>query len=180
MLEQVIMIRADLILSRIKPVLFRDWTLYTFFWRSFKSPQADAPGWKSRWLSQMKSKGWLRRFLSQKWCCEITSLEIRALSTTTQGEWVIHPADLDGIEKTLGMTDSLLQSCCIQADNLIFQQKINTPADHSQPAFPWFLPHQSFTGWTKSPSDSVSPPVLEHLGVPVLCWGFLSFFFFIS
>ncbi|KAI1232568.1 Protein SAAL1, partial [Lamprotornis superbus] len=27
-------------------------------------------------------------------------------------------------------------------DNLIFQQKINIRTEHSQPAFPWFLPHQ--------------------------------------
>lgn len=98
-------------------------------------PQANAPGWKGRWLGQMKSKGWPRRFISQKWCCEITSLEIRALSPALWGEGVIHTDDLDRIEKTLGLSDSLLQSCCVRVDNLIFQQKINIPADHSQPAF---------------------------------------------
>lgn len=77
-----------------------------------------------------------------KWCCEITSSKIRALSPTMRGEGVIHTDYLDGNEKTLGLTDSLLQSCCVQVDNLIFLQKINIPADRSQPAFPWFLPHQ--------------------------------------
>lgn len=105
-------------------------------------PQANAPGWKGRWLCQMKSKGWPVRFISQKWWCEIISSEIRALSPTTQREGVIFTDDLDEIEKPLGLTDSLLQSCCVQVDNLTFQQKINSPRDHSQPAFPWFLPHQ--------------------------------------
>lgn len=54
--------------------------------------------------------------MSQKRCCDITSLEIRALSPAMQGEGVIHTDDLDGIEKSLGLTDSLLQSCCVQAD----------------------------------------------------------------
>lgn len=48
-----------------------------------------------------------------------------------QREGVILTDDLGGIEKPLGLADSLLQSCCVQVDNLIFQQKINTPGDHS-------------------------------------------------
>lgn len=42
------MIRVDLVLSRIKPVLFRDLTLHTFFWKSFKWPVVlvgKADGW---------------------------------------------------------------------------------------------------------------------------------------
>lgn len=49
------MIRADLVLSRIKPVFFRDLTLHTFFWKSFKSPHC---------LRQMllvgKADGWVK------------------------------------------------------------------------------------------------------------------------
>lgn len=54
-LGKVIMIRADLVLNRIKPVLFRDLKLYTFLRKRYKVatlPQANAPvgkgdGWTS-------------------------------------------------------------------------------------------------------------------------------------
>lgn len=141
------MIRADLVSNRIKPGLFRDVTLGNFFREKKKKGIKWLHSLKKLLLVRkgragpVKPRGCLKRFLFQQ-RCEISVLEIRALSPTRQEEGVIHTGDLDGIEKTLGLTDSLLQSCSVQAVNLIFQQKMNISADHSPSAFPWLLPHE--------------------------------------
>lgn len=99
-------------------------------------------------------------------------MEIRALSPASQGEEVIHTGDLDGIEKTLGLTDSLLQRCSIQAVNPIFQHKINICSSFPSCFSLALATSVMMSGFVEQNLPlilSLSPLALEHSGTPALC-----------
>lgn len=62
------MSRADLVLSSIKPVLFRDLTLHIFFWKSLSGHIASSKcSWSKRQMAgPNKVQRMAKRFISQK------------------------------------------------------------------------------------------------------------------